>query len=93
MSGQCYVGFSKGLLDNIKVEAYGEKVPFKSLAACTVREAQLLAVTAFDPGVSFEADGPIALPWHSQYPYPSSPVGFADCRFNRKGDHSSASGA
>ncbi|KAK9832913.1 hypothetical protein WJX74_001618 [Apatococcus lobatus] len=41
---------SPGLLDHIKVDAYGEKVPFKSLAACTVREAQLLAVTAFDPG-------------------------------------------
>ncbi|KAK9868932.1 hypothetical protein WJX84_000497 [Apatococcus fuscideae] len=41
---------SPGLLDNIKVDAYGEKVPFKSIAACTVREAQLLVVTAFDPG-------------------------------------------
>ena len=65
MSRQSYVGFSKGLLDNIKVEAYGEKVPFKSLAACTVREAQLLAVTAFDPGVSLEAHGPVAVYWRS----------------------------
>lgn len=41
-----------GLLENIPVEAYGEKLPLKACGAVTVRNPQLLAVAVFDSGVS-----------------------------------------
>ncbi|KAK9823660.1 hypothetical protein WJX72_004484 [[Myrmecia] bisecta] len=40
---------STGMLDSLKVDAYGSKAALKSLASVTVRDAQLLAVTVFDP--------------------------------------------
>ncbi|GBF92971.1 hypothetical protein Rsub_05807 [Raphidocelis subcapitata] len=40
-----------GLLENIPVEAYGEKLPLKACGAVTVRNAQLLAVSVFDSGL------------------------------------------
>ena len=40
-----------GMLDHLKVHAYGERLSLKSLASVSVRDSQLLAVSAFDPGV------------------------------------------
>lgn len=40
-----------GMLDHLKVDAYGEKMPLKALASVTVRDAQLLVVTLFDAGL------------------------------------------
>ncbi|WP_273847108.1 ribosome recycling factor [Rubrobacter calidifluminis] len=37
------------LLDRVEVEAYGTKVPLKSLASISVPEPRLLSVTPFDP--------------------------------------------
>ena len=38
-----------GMLDNVMVEAYGQKMPLKAAASITVPEPQLLQVTPFDP--------------------------------------------
>jgi len=38
-----------GMLDNIKVEAYGQSMPLKAVATITAPEAQLLQITPFDP--------------------------------------------
>jgi ribosome recycling factor len=40
-----------GMLDHLKVDAYGERMSLKSLGSVSVRDNQLLAVSAFDPGV------------------------------------------
>ncbi len=40
-----------GMLDHLRVLAYGEAAPLKSLASVAVREGQTLVVTAFDPQV------------------------------------------
>lgn len=40
-----------GMLDHLKIEAYGEKVPMKAVGSVSVRDSQLLAVTLFDPGL------------------------------------------
>ena len=40
-----------GLLENIPVDAHGERVPLKAVGAVTVRNPQLLVVTLFDAGV------------------------------------------
>lgn len=40
-----------GMLDHLKVDAYGERMSLKSLGSVSVRDGQLLAVSAFDPGV------------------------------------------
>ena len=37
-----------GMLDHLKVDIYGERLPLKACAAVTVRDAQLLAVSVFD---------------------------------------------
>lgn len=42
-----------GLLENIPVEAYGDKLPLKACGTVTVRSSQLLAVSVFDSGVSW----------------------------------------
>ena len=42
------------MLDHLRVLAYGEAAPLKSLASVAVREGQALVVTPFDP----EACGP-----------------------------------
>lgn len=39
------------MLDHLRVLAYGEPAPLKSLASVAVREGQTLVVTAFDPQV------------------------------------------
>ncbi len=39
-----------GMLDGIKVEAYGAEMPLNQVANVTAPEAQLLQVTPFDPG-------------------------------------------
>lgn len=38
-----------GMLDGIKVEAYGAEMPFNQVANVTAPEAQLLQITPFDP--------------------------------------------
>jgi ribosome recycling factor len=38
-----------GMLDGVIVEAYGQKMPLKSVAGITAPEAQLLQITPFDP--------------------------------------------
>lgn len=38
-----------GMLDGIKVEAYGAEMPLNQVANVTVPEAQLLQITPFDP--------------------------------------------
>ena len=40
-----------GMLDHLKIEAYGEHMPMKAVGTVSVRDAQLLAVTLFDPGL------------------------------------------
>lgn len=37
-----------GMLDHLKVEAYGEKMPMKAVGTVTVKDPQRLAVTVFD---------------------------------------------
>ena len=37
------------MLDHLRVLAYGEPAPLKSLASVAVREGQMLVVTPFDP--------------------------------------------
>lgn len=41
-----------GLIENIQVDAYGEKLPLKACGAVTVRNPQLLAVAVFDSGLA-----------------------------------------
>jgi ribosome recycling factor len=38
-----------GMLDNVMVEAYGQKMPLKAVGSITVPEPQLLQITPFDP--------------------------------------------
>jgi ribosome recycling factor len=38
-----------GMLDNVMVEAYGQKMPLKAVGSISVPEPQLLQVTPFDP--------------------------------------------
>src|SRR4051812_40513712 len=38
-----------GMLDNIKVQVYGQEMPLKAVANITAPEAQLLQITPFDP--------------------------------------------
>jgi ribosome recycling factor len=38
-----------GMLDNIKVEVYGQQMPLKAVGNITAPEAQLLQITPFDP--------------------------------------------
>jgi ribosome recycling factor len=38
-----------GMLDNVAVEVYGQKMPLKAVASITVPEPQQLQVTPFDP--------------------------------------------
>ena len=40
-----------GLLDHIKVQVYGQNMPLKAAANVSVRDAQTIVVTAFDPSV------------------------------------------
>ena len=40
-----------GLLDHIKVHIYGQKMPLKAAANVSVRDAQTIVVTSFDPSV------------------------------------------
>jgi len=40
---------SAGMLDLVRVEVYGDTVPMKGVAAISVRDAQMLAVSVFDP--------------------------------------------
>jgi ribosome recycling factor len=37
-----------GMLDHLKVEAYGERLPMKAVGTVSVKSPQLLAVTVFD---------------------------------------------
>jgi len=39
------------MLDLVRVEVYGDTVPMKGVAAISVRDAQMLAVSVFDPSV------------------------------------------
>jgi ribosome recycling factor len=39
-----------GMLDNVMVEAYGQKMPLKAVGSITVPEPQQLQITPFDPG-------------------------------------------
>lgn len=41
-----------GMLDTIKVDAYGDRMPLKGVASVTVKDAQSLSVSVFDPSVS-----------------------------------------
>jgi ribosome recycling factor len=38
-----------GMLDNVTVEAYGQKMPLKAVGSITVPEPQQLQITPFDP--------------------------------------------
>lgn len=38
-----------GMLDNVMVEAYGQKMPLKAVGSLSVPEPQLLQITPFDP--------------------------------------------
>jgi ribosome recycling factor len=38
-----------GMLDHLKADVYGEKLPLKAVGSVSVRDAQLLVVTLFDP--------------------------------------------
>jgi len=38
-----------GMLDNVTVEAYGQKMPLKAVGSITTPEPQLLQITPFDP--------------------------------------------
>lgn len=40
------------MLDHLKVDAYGEKVPLKAVGTVSVRSPQLLVVTLFDPTIA-----------------------------------------
>lgn len=40
-----------GMLDHLRVDVYGEKMPLKAVGTVSVRDAQTLAVTVFDPQV------------------------------------------
>ena len=40
-----------GMLDHLKVDAYGDKLSLRSMASVSVRESQLLAVSPFDAQV------------------------------------------
>ncbi len=40
------------MLDVIRVEAYGDKIPLKGIASVAVRDRQTLAVSAYDESVS-----------------------------------------
>lgn len=40
---------SPGLLDSLKVQVYGQRMPLKAAASISVRDSQTLLVTAFDP--------------------------------------------
>lgn len=42
---------TSGLLDSLKVQVYGQKMPLRSAANVSVRDAQTLLVTAFDSSV------------------------------------------
>ena len=56
---QCTISFVRmlklclyaGLLDHIKVQVYGQNMPIKAVANISVRDAQTIVVTAFDPSV------------------------------------------
>lgn len=39
-----------GILDNVRVEVYGQEMPLKGVATIVAPEAQLLQITPFDPG-------------------------------------------
>jgi ribosome recycling factor len=39
-----------GMLDNVMVEAYGQKMPLKAVGSITIPEPQQLQITPFDPG-------------------------------------------
>ncbi len=41
---------NSAILDRVEVEAYGSRMPLKSVANINVPEARLLTVTPFDPG-------------------------------------------
>jgi ribosome recycling factor len=38
-----------GMLDNVMVEAYGQKMPLKAVGSITIPEPQQLQITPFDP--------------------------------------------
>lgn len=38
-----------GMLDNVRVEVYGQQMPLKAVGSITAPEAQLLQITPFDP--------------------------------------------
>jgi ribosome recycling factor len=38
-----------GMLDHLKIDAYGEKLPMKAVGSVSVRDSHLLVVTLFDP--------------------------------------------
>jgi ribosome recycling factor len=40
---------TSAMLDHIKMEAYGDRVPMKQCASISVRSPQLLVITVFDP--------------------------------------------
>lgn len=50
-----------GLLDNLKVLVYGQRMPLRGAANVSVRDAQTLLVTAFDPSVSSEMPAALLL--------------------------------
>lgn len=39
------------MLDHLRVDLYGEKLPLKACGTVSVRDSQLLVVTVFDPSV------------------------------------------
>ena len=43
--------YPAGMLDMLKVDAYGDSLPMKSVGAVSVRDAHTLLVTVFDPTV------------------------------------------
>lgn len=46
-----------GMLDHLKVDVYGERMPLKACGTVLVRDPQLLAVTVFDPSVCVVTGG------------------------------------
>lgn len=56
---QLPLGVGAGMLDHLKVDVYGERMPLKACGTVLVRDPQLLAISVFDPSVR----NPSVLPW------------------------------
>lgn len=44
---------SSGMLEHVKADVYGERMPLSAVATVLVRDPQLLVVSVFDPSVGY----------------------------------------